>query len=151
MHRTALMKPLVSFAAVALAGATALGCSGDPGTAVSAESFPAAALSTLPSANGALTIEVRTAPEQPPSRGPSSVDYRITGQGGTPVDGLTIGVVPWMPAMGHGASVVPSVAPMGGGRYVISDVELFMPGQWELRTTFSGPAQDSVTPSFDIP
>jgi hypothetical protein len=34
---------------------------------------------------------------------------------------------------------------------VISDVELFMPGQWELRTTFSGPAQDSVTPSFEIP
>jgi hypothetical protein len=144
------MKPLVLFAAAALTGAASLGCSSEPGTA-SSDSFPPAALSTVPSQSGALSIEVRTAPEQPPSRGPSSVQYRITGTDGNPVDGLVINAVPWMPAMGHGASVVPTVAPTGGGLYVISDVDLFMAGQWELRTTFAGPPQDSVTPTFDIP
>ena len=44
---------------------------------------------------------------------------------------------------------------LSGGRYVISDVELFMPGKWELRTALGlhAPAagQDSATPAFQIP
>jgi hypothetical protein len=145
------MKPLAFLVAAAFAGATSLGCSSDPGTAVSADSFPPAPLFTAQSDSGALTIEVRTAPAQPPSRGPSSVEYLITGSDGTPADGLGLSAVPWMPDMGHGASVTPTVASTGGGRYLISDVELFMPGRWELRTTFAGPPEDRVTPAFDIP
>jgi YtkA-like len=142
-----------------LAGAMALGCGtsstdggGGPVT------FPTAALTTLQSAEGALRIEVRSAPDEPPARGIDSIEYTITAggtadaaDGGAPVDGLAITVVPWMPDMGHGASVTPTVTATGGGRYVVSDVELFMPGKWELRTTIAGPAEDSVTPSFQIP
>lgn len=140
----------------ALAGATSLGCGEDPSGGTGA-SFPEAPLTTFASESGALDVEVRTAPDQPPARGVVSVEYRITGKDGKPVDGLGVTVVPWMPQMAHGASVKPSVAAMGGGRYVISEVELFMPGTWELRTTFGqgtgaqDPGQDRATLSLQIP
>jgi hypothetical protein len=143
MNRTAFL------ACLALAGAPALGCGTDPAT--SSASFPEQALFTMTSASAALQVELRTAPDQPPGRGVIAVEYRITHSDGTPAEGLTLTMVPWMPAMGHGASVVPTVADMGGGRYVVSDVEVFMPGQWELRTTFAGPVQDSATPVLQIP
>jgi hypothetical protein len=143
MYRTALL------ACLALAGAPSLGCGGEPG--VASASFPAEALTTLTTQGGALQVEVRTAPDQPPGRGVIAVEYRVVGSNGMPAPGLTLGVVPWMPDMGHGASVVPSVADMGGGRYVVSDVEVFMPGKWELRTTFAGAIQDSATPVLQIP
>ena len=138
--------------AAPLCGAMALGCSGSSGATGSGDvTFPAAAFSTMPSSTGALTIEVRTAPTQPPSQGLDTVEYVITAAGGAPSDGLELTVVPWMPDMGHGASTTPSVAAMGDGRYVISDVELFMGGKWQLRTTIAGPLEDSVTPTFQIP
>ena len=144
MNRTAF------FACAALAGAPLLGCSGGPAGGAN-ESFPADPLLTLASDTGALQIEVRTAPDQPPARGVISIEYRIARKDGTPADGLTLTIVPWMPDHGHGASVVPSVTPMGSGRYVVSDVALVMPGTWELRTTFAGPTQDRATPSLQIP
>ena len=75
-----------------------------------------------------------------------SVEYRITNADGQPVDGLVLSVVPWMPDMGHGASIEPMVSAVGGGRYVISNVELFMPGRWELRTSITGPSEDRAAP-----
>jgi hypothetical protein len=136
---------------IVLLGALLVGCSGATESSGSPPTFPEGALTTLHSDQGALTVEVRTAPDQPPSRGVISVEYRITGADGRPVDGLTLSPVPWMPVMGHGSSVVPVVTPEGGGRYTISNVELFMPGAWELRTTISGAAEDRATPAFEIP
>jgi hypothetical protein len=143
MSRTTLL------ACAALAGAPSLGCGTDP--VVSSASFPDQALTTLASDGAALQVELRTAPDQPPARGVISVQYRVTHSDGTPATGLTLGLVPWMPDMGHGASVVPSIAATGDGWYVASDVEVFMPGKWELRTSFSGPIQDSATPVLQIP
>ena len=139
------MKRLVLCAALGLVGA---GCSSDP--AGESTTFPEAALAKLTTDGGAFDLEIRTAPEQPPSRGVVSVEYRVT-QHGSPRDGLDLSVVPWMPAMGHGASTAPTVSAEGDGRYVISDVELFMPGTWELRTQITGTTDDSAAPSFDIP
>jgi hypothetical protein len=51
--------------------------------------------------------------------------------------------------MGHGTDVVPQLEPMGNGRYVFANVNLFMPGEWQLRFEFSGPVSDSAAP--DIP
>jgi hypothetical protein len=141
--------PLAS--ALALAGV--LGCSADPGNSAPG-SFPATAFASLKSDTGDLTIEVRTAPDQPPVRGLDEVEYRITiasSPAHPPAEGLSLGVVPWMTAMGHGASVAPTVTDDGGGRYVISDLELFMPGEWELRTTIAGASDDGVTPILGIP
>ena len=132
-----------------LVPAALLGCAGDP--AGGSASFPEAPLMTMASNSGALTLEVRTAPEQPPSRGEIEVEYRITDKSGAPALGLDLTAVPWMPVMQHGASVVPAVSDEGSGRYVVSRVELFMPGTWELRTTIAGPLQDGATPTFQIP
>jgi hypothetical protein len=68
-----------------------------------------------------------------------------------PVDGLRVDVVPWMPVMGHGTSVIPTVTPSGRGIYVITNVYLYMPGRWELRSKFSDGVQDSAAPTFDVP
>ncbi len=79
----------------------------------------------------------------------------ITDETGAPQSGLTLDTTPWMPAMGHGASVTPSVSETSPGTYVVEDVDLFMPGTWELRTTIadadSGSSTDHVAPSFQIP
>ena len=65
-----------------------------------------------------------------------------------PVDGLAIQVVPWMPTMGHGSSAIPEIQPMGDGVYVASDVSLFMPGEWQLRTSLD--ANDSAVVTVEI-
>lgn len=129
----------------------ACGCSGSDAAQPGADAtFPDAALAVVTGDLGRLGFEVRTAPDQPPQRGTIAVDYRVSAAG-APVDGLSISVVPWMPAMGHGSSITPDVHAMGGGRYVITNVDLFMPGRWELKTTFSGTLDDHATPAFDIP
>ena len=81
---------------------------------------------------------MRTSP-QPPTRGNQNVELTITDPAtGKPLAGLTLHVVPWMPVMDHGTSVAPSVAETTPGTYLISNVDLFMPGQWALRTNISG-------------
>jgi YtkA-like len=136
-----------------MAAALFLGCgSSAPAEGSALDQFPAAALMTLPSNSGKLSIEVRTAPQQPPSRGDGSVELVIRdATTGSLETGLSLSVTPWMPAMGHGASVPPSVAETTPGIYVVSNVSFFMPGTWELRTTISNALTDYVAPSFQIP
>ena len=133
----------------------ALGCSSEPGSAAAASgdaeaTFPAEPLATVETKEGGLSIEVRTAPEQPPTRGLIDVELVVTGPDGEPVDGLDFAVQPWMPQMGHGASTKPSIEAKGGGHYVVSDVAFFMPGTWELRTSIAGAKNDSATVNFQI-
>jgi hypothetical protein len=131
---------------------SALGCSAPEAPEASVEeAFPDAPLATLKSANGALSIEIRTSPRQPPGRGISSVEYTITDQANQPKDGLELSVVPWMPAMGHGTSTKPTIEAKGEGRYVASGVTMFMSGGWELRTAITGPLKDNATVAFQIP
>jgi YtkA-like protein len=122
------------------------------GTPASSSSFPAAAALTLTGDEGRLDISLWTAPAQPPQRGDNSVKLLVTSAStGAPVDGLTVSVVPWMPAMDHGTSVPPTVTPEGGGVYIVDHVSFFMAGEWELRTTFSDSVNDRVEPTFDVP
>jgi hypothetical protein len=55
-----------------------------------------------------------------------------------------------MPVMGHGTSIAPSIAPEMNGKYMVSDVDLFMAGLWQLRLTITGATEDSAAPAFDI-
>lgn len=129
-----------------------LGCgtsdSADPGAP---GDFPEAPYATLKSESGALTIEVRTSPEQPPTRGVLTIEYRIHDASG-PRDDLELDVLPWMTAMGHGASTKPSVHALDDGHYVVEGVQCVMPGSWELRTTLTagGGATDHATPTLDV-
>ena len=129
----------------------ALGCSSETsGAAGGAEAtFPAEPLATVVTEQD-LSIEVRTAPEQPPTRGLVDVELVVTDVDGKPVDGLDLAVQPWMPQMGHGASTKPTIEAMGGGHYVVSKVAFFMPGLWELRTSIAGTTNDRATVNFQI-
>ena len=129
--------------------AATIGCSG-PAQPVSS-SFPPSPIATMTSKTGELSVEVRTSP-QPPVRGTNLVELTVRNTAdGSPRAGLSIAVTPWMPAMNHGSSAIPTATPETGGKYLVTDVDLFMPGLWELRTSFSGPAKDYVAPAFVIP
>lgn len=114
-----------------------------------AATFPADAYTTTPSDSGVLVIAVRTSP-QPPARGTNDVQLTLTrASDGTPVDGVSLDVEPWMPAMGHGSST-PTVTAQGGGVYLVTEVYFYMPGAWELRTSISGPTTDHATLQLTI-
>jgi hypothetical protein len=107
-------------------------------------------LLTVDSASGTLRIAVFTNP-QPPTSGNVAVRYVITSVASSqPLDGLSLAVIPWMPAMGHGTSVMPSVSAGGPGIYDLASVYLFMAGQWQLRTTITGGASDSAAPDLMV-
>ena len=54
-----------------------------------------------------------------------------------------------MPSMGHGTSAT-TVTPQGGGVYLVTEVYLYMQGDWALRTTISGPMSDNAAPQLEI-
>ena len=125
-------------------------CSGGPASdGAASDAFAATPFVVATSDAGKLRIEARSAPEVQPTRGVNAVELAITDPSGAPVDGLALDVVPWMSAMGHGASVKPTATARGRGRYVLSNVDFFMPGRWELRTTITGPVEDHAT--FIVP
>lgn len=126
-------------------------CGGDDPSSAASSAFPDSALTTVASESGALSIEIRTAPEQPPERGVVDVEYRITDGTGQAKSGLDVAVEAWMPDMGHGASTQPTVAATDDGTYVASKVNFFMPGRWELHTTLGSTPADHATVTFQIP
>lgn len=134
-----------------LAVAAALGgCTGESAGLQDAI-FPETPLTTLTSDDGMLSLEVRTAPMQPPSRGSIEIELAITDANGEPREGLDLHVVPWMTDMSHGTSTEPEIEETGGGRYELGPVDMFMSGRWELRTTIAGPVEDSAKIVFEIP
>jgi YtkA-like len=134
---------------VLLALAAACSSGGSPASSANA-SFPPDAYANATSDSGKLRVEVRTSP-QPPPRGACAVELAVTDASSAPVDGLNVSVVPWMDAMGHGASIKTEVTPKGGGKYVVGNVSLFMPGTWTLRIAFAGPVDDHAAPLVDVP
>ena len=96
----------------------------------------------------ALNVELSASP--PPTVGTNTVELTVTRvSDGAPEDGLTVAIAPWMPAMDHGTST-PTVTSEGGGKYRVTDLYLFMPGTWVLRTSFSGSMSDHAEPEFEI-
>jgi hypothetical protein len=138
------------FIVLGLAAATA--CGGTPPALDVPPSFPGAPLVALDSDTGALHIELRSFPE-PPVRGQNVGQFTVTDASGQPVPGLTLAVLPWMPAHGHGTSVQAVVAPSSTemGVFVANPLYLFMSGQWELRMTFDGDVHDTATALVEIP
>jgi hypothetical protein len=142
-----------SVAAYALVLGAASACSSSPVTEV--VGFTASPLVTTQTSAGVYDVDVRTSP-QPPVVGLTQAQLVVKDHAtGRPVDGLSIGVVPWMPAMGHGTSLVPTVSASGDGVYTIDQLSLFMAGEWELRLSFERPdggdGHDTANPAFDVP
>jgi len=151
MTTTRMIAGLVRVAA-ALAVVAAAACGADEPTAPASQPGPGQPLATVTSDGGHWMVSIQTSP-QPPRKGTVDVTYAITaadGQG-APADGLTLSVVPWMPAHGHGGSELPVVTALGGGNYLATPVYLYMSGHWELRTEIDGDVTDNAAPAFDVP
>jgi hypothetical protein len=122
----------------------AASCSSESGGGAAA-TFPM----TVTTDSGALRVVI-TATPNPPVVGTNEFDFVVTRTSdGSAVDGVSLAVQPFMPAMDHGTSV-PMVTPLGGGRYRVENVYTFMPGLWELETTVSGSVSDHASPEFQV-
>ena len=101
-------------------------------------------VASVTSESGKLKVEV-FAPAQPLRRGLQRLRIHITEQAtGKPAPGLQLAIQPWMPNMGHGVSELPTITEPQPGDFEISELDLFMPGTWELRLTLSGVASDKA-------
>ena len=141
--------PIKSFVALCcVLGGTACGGGAAP---ADVQSFPVESLLSLTSDSGQLSISVRSAPAQPPTRGNVSLELSISDAiTGEAQSGLELKAVPWMPAMGHGTSIQPTISEVSPGKYELRNLVLFMPGTWQIRTELAGLAIDHVTPTFEI-
>ena len=151
-------KSLVTLSVLGLAA----GCGGPGQGAGDAGSgggcaFPSQPFVSQATDGGRYELALRSCPDQPPARGQETVEYTITNPGGAPQDGLTVSVLPFMPAMGHGTSAQTTVTPTGGGKYVVGNVYFAMPGEWQLITDIwapgvpdAGPPTDSATITVEI-
>jgi YtkA-like len=69
----------------------------------------------------------------PPSRGDNTWTVRVLDESSTALDDLEVTVDPFMPDHGHGSTIRCHVEPgEQPGTYVLSPVNLFMPGLWEV-------------------
>jgi hypothetical protein len=133
--------------AAAVVGLSACGSSSHSDASLS---FPETAMMTVTGSENHLNVAIRSSP-QPPVLGLTNFELTVTDSEGNPVSGLQLSVVPWMPQMGHGTSITPTVKEVNPGIYQVTQVYLFMPGEWALRTSFSGSVSDSIAPDFNIP
>lgn len=151
MARTLLPSLFAIVFSIALSIVFAVGCaSSSPPQSNEPPIFPADPLTTVAGTQSATTIEVRTAPTQPPTRGVVDVELRVHDHDGKPVDGLVLQVVPWMNAHGHGASTTPTIVDEGSGRYRVRGVDLFMPGEWSLPVDLSGAVHDRIDATVEV-
>jgi hypothetical protein len=134
------------FGALAVAVAVGVGCGTTSGNI---DSAPLVQVDEVTSSSGDVDVAM-LAHGMSPDRGVHVMELIFTQVAdGTPVDGLTLDIVPWMPAMGHGTSLTPEVTALGSGVYEVEDLDLFMAGTWQLRTTFGTPA-DAAAPALQI-
>lgn len=124
------------------------GCSQGPVS--SGGDFQTTPMEMVTSDSGQLTGAVFLQQAQP-LRGVNAMKLHITDNAGHVLDGLTMSATPWMVSHAHGTSVVPIVTPMGNGDYVVSELNLFMPGRWQIRVSVSAPMTDALTPVLDVP
>jgi hypothetical protein len=115
-------------------------------------SGPLVQVAASTSTSGAYQIDV-LAHTSTLTQGTYDLEYIVTSAAdGSPVDGLMMTIVPWMPAMGHGTPIVPTISALGSGTYSLTDIDLFMAGLWQLRTTTTDASSttDQVGPTMQI-
>ncbi len=149
MNKIRWSRRLSLFALLGLLALFATGCGSSAATGNS--SFRQTPLVTVTSNAGKLGVSIWTAPDQPPARGMLTLKLLVQDASTrAPVDGLTFDIVPTMPAMGHGTSTVPKTEAKGNGVYIVSDVNLFMAGRWQLSMTVDGTVSDVVVAQIDV-
>lgn len=102
-----------------------------------------------------LDYSMMSADPAPPQRGDNTWIIRINDvAAGAPLVGATLDVVPFMPAHGHDSpKTVNITAGSVPGEYVLSPVNLWMPGVWETTiqaTSMDGTMTDTALYTFCI-
>jgi YtkA-like len=137
----------VALAVVLFAG---FSCGGSQGS--SSSDFPEAPYLSFTAEGRGLELELRTAPTQPPERGEVVAALTVRDRASrAPLDGLSIDVVPFMTAHGHGANAKPVITALGQGLYRIENLQLVMAGAWDLRFDLRGEGTDAhATATLDV-
>ena len=70
----------------------------------------------------------------PPDRGINTWNLEIKNPQGDPLDSdQVLEISPFMPDHGHGSNTTAIINKEANGNYTIGDIDLFMPGLWEIR------------------
>jgi hypothetical protein len=133
------------FAATFLAG-----CAGGDPWGDGPVDFSGPPQETLTSVSGQLRVDVRWWPRQP-HVGDGAAELAIGDATGAPVSGVSLSVLLWMPAHGHGTSVQPDVVESAPGVFVVAPLYLHMPGEWDLLMSMAGTVDDTATASLTVP
>ncbi|GHG67152.1 FixH family protein [Comamonas sp. JC664] len=140
------MKELVMWMLLQAAPALATPPASEPAKVAATETT----IGTTQSASGRWHLTVRSA-AAPLKRGPQRFTVRVTdATTGKPMQQGTLGVEPWMPTMGHGISERPRVTALKEGEFEVTDLDLFMPGRWELRFTIGEAPPDTAKVAFKL-
>ena len=91
-----------------------------------------------------FTFTLQSASPIFPERGLNTWSILISNQG-TPALGCTLIVTPYMPEHMHGVPTPPVVTEQDNGSYELADINLTMPGLWELQFELTCP--DSAEPT----
>jgi YtkA-like len=98
---------------------------------------------------GLLKVSFVDATPAPPALNENAWTVKITDETGAPVTGATITLKPFMPDMGHGASVTPQIMPTAtAGVYQITTIDLFMAGIWTNTFTIKTASGQVATAVF---
>jgi hypothetical protein len=84
------------------------------------------------------TFQLMSATPAPPAKGDNEWVVQVQDPGGTPVEGITLSIRPWMPDHGHGSTRPATITPLASpGQFRISPLNLWMPGFWEITLSAS--------------
>ena len=95
--------------------------------------------------NGLKVVLLEATPARP-AKGDNDWRIQVLDATDTALDGLQIGVTPWMPDHGHGTTVKTVVSEVEGatGEYTLSPVNLWMPGLWTVTLNINDSADEVV-------
>ncbi|MEE2828634.1 MAG: FixH family protein [Myxococcota bacterium] len=82
--------------------------------------------------NGTLSFRVDGADPGPPDLNENDWTVTVLDADGSPVDGCTVEVAPWMPDHGHGSDGVVGSATGEPGQYLLESIDFIMPGFWSV-------------------
>jgi YtkA-like len=108
---------------------------------------------TQTSMDGTVKATFSSANPAPPAKGENDWTVTLMDAHGSPMSGAALTVKPWMPDHGHGSSVVPTITPgSAAGSYQLENLDLFMPGIWQVTLTITptGGTVETVVFSFCI-
>ena len=82
-------------------------------------------------------LTVLSANPEEPVRGLNSWRVMLNDLEGNALTGCEISLTPYMPDHGHGVATTPVITEGEAGQYQIDQIELIMPGLWEMRFEIS--------------